>query len=760
MADVLIGQHDDDRQIRGVKLGLRTDRQKMTEAQFHDNYGHLGCKADCAICRMVKGAARRIRKVVDSHRETRVAFKFHMDTVTFSHRSSQGSKYCTVLRDEASEAFLVFNQFLKSDIVDMFEEWVDVIRSDPAYYDCGYKVMSIICLDNAGEWALKTKKWQEMCDGTGIQCIYSCPDRKESSARPERAVGIVEIIAKALLMQNNLPVYWWENCVNSAVFLLNRFPTSSLSAMGAIDGDRVRPLEMFTRFQYSRRQIDRELSYYLAPGTPALVQTTAKGSFLGPKTRWGVAVGMEREQVIFMCPYALSTFRSKSFAAFRLKDGLNYLQFLHLPEVETARGRVNIPADFKENVKVHLPAHNSEPAKKAERPITEVVLSGEFDLNPPVVSVTKSSSGELGGEVNVTIPSGQFENNTELAQGGGAHTTEEAGSAKTVKKKTVSSAGVAGQLIIDLTMAADIKVLFDRADAKAALSKGVVTTGVESFVAVCKLMALPFELQNIFRDWLIETVGISDETLVTGRNKLKPGLHLPYPTGFRWQEMKAEGSRKQKRAYHVDFNPEEDAAWAAEIWLDELLRAQNSQVAAGGRYCFNITTSASEIAIEIDSIRPTKSVLAAKKKRTKAVATGSKPAPTSVKIALDCEEALEWVKSMNNEFDGLVKLGVFDLGFTKADLLAEGIDIDKRPAVPCGQYFENKFGSDGEIAKRKARIAIQGHPGNMQKGVHFMRRLLLLQGRALRELCVLWLCCLTLSGEHSISRKLFAGLIG
>jgi hypothetical protein len=52
-------------------------------------------------------------------------------------------------------------------------------------------------------------------------------------------------------------------------------------------------------------------------------------------------------------------------------------------------------------------------------------------------------------------------------------------------------------------------------------------------------------------------------------------------------------------------------------------------------------------------------------------------------------------------------------------LLAEGIDIDKKPAVPCGQYFTNKFDSEGEIEKRKARIAIQGHPGNMQKGVHY-----------------------------------------
>ena len=135
---------------------------------------------------------------------------------------------------------------------------------------------------------------------------------------------------------------------------------------------------------------------------------------------------MNREQVIFMCPYILSDFRSKSFAAFRLKDGLNYLQFLNLPEVKTARGRLNIPTEFKEIVVVQLPAHNKSPVKQSVKPIMEVILSADSILNPPVVTV--KSSGKLGGEVKITDLSGQFQNGTEFAQSGGAHTAEEVGS--------------------------------------------------------------------------------------------------------------------------------------------------------------------------------------------------------------------------------------------------------------------------------------------------------------------------------------------
>ena len=147
-----------------------------------------------------------------------------------------------------------------------------------------------------------------------------------------------------------------------------------------------------------------------------------------------------------------------------------------------------------------------------------------------------------------------------------------------------------------MTPTADITALFDSIDARAALSKRVVTTGVETLVAVCKQMALPFELHNMYRAWLIETVGISEQALETGRVKMKPGLSLPYPTGSKWQGLKAEGSRKQKRAHPVDFSPEEDAMWAAETWLDAALKAQHEQVAAGGRYCFNIVNSICSIA--------------------------------------------------------------------------------------------------------------------------------------------------------------------
>jgi hypothetical protein len=56
---------------------------------------------------------------------------------------------------------------------------------------------------------------------------------------------------------------------------------------------------------------------------------------------------------------------------------------------------------------------------------------------------------------------------------------------------------------------------------------------------------------------------------------------------------------------------------------------------------------------------------------------------------------------------------------TKTDLLKEGIDISKRPAVYVGLYHTHKHDSNRQNDRYKTRCAVKGHKGNMQKGTHF-----------------------------------------
>ena len=49
---------------------------------------------------------------------------------------------------------------------------------------------------------------------------------------------------------------------------------------------------------------------------------------------------MYREQVVFKCPFTSSTFRSKSFTAIELEDGLSCYQFLGMPQPTLSKRRL------------------------------------------------------------------------------------------------------------------------------------------------------------------------------------------------------------------------------------------------------------------------------------------------------------------------------------------------------------------------------------------------------------------------------------
>lgn len=773
VVDVWVAQHAEDRVIRGTKAGLRSKQQKQPILEFHDDYGHLGCagsKKPCLICKLVKGAMRRIMHKVDPHKETRPGFKWHMDTVTWSHRSAQGNKYMTVLRDEASDYYVAFCHYLRNDIVTMLEVWLQTVRADPAYGDCRYKLVAQICLDNAGEWSRECEAFGEFVKQGGIGLVYSCPDRKESAALAERAVGIVEIVVKALLMQNSLPPWWWEHCTKGAVFLLNRFPTAKLDNM-SLDGDAPRPLELFSRFSYSRRQIDRELSYWVAPGTPALVQTTAKGSELGPKTRWGVAIEMYREQVVWMCPYRQSTFASKSFAAFKLVLGMNYAQWLGLEALEPTNKAAAIPIDFKEKLVVQLPSddwHAVQRQAEAQealvgdqqavaqgacaeklappKSIVEMKVAGSMAGQPPTIRVVEPNC-ELGGSVQLefTAPTESAKRNRLLAKPSGMVADQDSaadqlelaskglnesegapselgaqGSSQRVQGLNTGSDQVDRECYVDMAMSPETIKWLDEIDRQKVQHKALTTDGSETFVRVCKRMDLAFEVHGIYRQWLIDSAGFEQATLpVEGRAKLRCGLVMPYPSGSHWQDLLERGSRKARRANRVDYDANALAEINALHWVSEQISSQRAAVEAGSNYSFSVQHGKRALAVSARDFAKMRSKAQVKKKKSdKAVAAGRKPNPKDTREALSGEDAEQWVESMGIEFYGLIQMGVFELGFTQDDLIAEGITS---PPVPCAPYYEYKYGVEGEVSKLKTRVAIQGHPGNMQKGVHFDR---------------------------------------
>ena len=385
VTEVIYGDEAEPCNIRGVKSGLKSTKQKMTAQQFHEEHGHLGSCPGCWICSQTKGVSRKITRIVDRYKEFKPMHTFVLDTVTVDTTSLCGCIYMIVLKDKGSGIYHAIFLQSKAHSAREIETWIKSVRNDPMYQHLGYPAIQHLEMDSAGEWDVDCEEWYEMEQRMQITSIRSCPDRKESNATAERACQEIEHGMKAGLMQENLPPSWWVRCAKQAIWLRNRFGRVVTEARIAADGDQPRPLEIATKFAYSRRQIDRELSYFVPTGRLCLVHLTkVKGSSIAPKSRFAVSIEMYRDQVVFWSPYTKRTFRSKSYAAYKLRAGLNYMHMLGLPIQAGSLGKNTLPADLSENVTITLPAIRSgedcEPLQLQPGPIRSAKIAADDNM--------------------------------------------------------------------------------------------------------------------------------------------------------------------------------------------------------------------------------------------------------------------------------------------------------------------------------------------------------------------------------------------
>ena len=227
VSEVFHARHIEEREIRGVKAGLRKKKRGLSLQDFHEQHMHIGTSPNCKICILAGGCLRRIQRKVDPHKETRVAHTFHLDTLTWSHRGFCGSKYEIHITCEATSFPDSLFLHSKADSLSAIESWIIQMRLDPLFKGMPYEPVQRIVLDNAGEWDLQHDAFQKMALAMSVQLSYTSKDRKESNARAERAIGIKEPKVKASLLQNNLPPVWGITVSRMVNWILARFPPQS-----------------------------------------------------------------------------------------------------------------------------------------------------------------------------------------------------------------------------------------------------------------------------------------------------------------------------------------------------------------------------------------------------------------------------------------------------------------------------------------------------------------------------------------------------
>jgi hypothetical protein len=624
----------------------------------------------------------------------------------------------------------------------------------------GYKFGSLLVLDRAGEWGEESHDWKAFTTEFEFETIWTSPDNKKEASRAERTVGIAEVTQKALLLQQALHHSWWQDCGEAAEFLLNRFPTTRTDQTMPIDGDQARPIEILTGGKHSRRQCDRELSYFLAPGTPALVHDTkAKGSQLDAlKSTWKIARGMYREQVRFWSPWTRQYAHSKSYTAFKLQRGISFIDFLGLKGLPRAKREESIQCEFDRKIIITLPELPAEliaQAKKASasaQPLLAVKhavdqLESEERGNVwhavPEVRV-EDTPNELGGSVQVLDHQAR-ELHVESETGNLILFKDKSGKINQIRTKKKSNLtendqkGKSSQgsgLVVSHVMiehSPEIQLLWDDADANAVESDAHITGTEDRFIRVCKaILKLPHHQHVLYRQWLIENVCVPDGRPIHENDLpiergicMPPGLRLPKPTGQAWRNLLKPAEFREQA---IDALNDRLVAFAVRGIQDEIRSAEQ----VNGRLQFDKVEGLSDHEIRIamtskaihkEYTQDKKSACAVKARRQKAVAADSIPEPRNTQEALE-RDPDGWCASIHEEIDPLIKMGVLDegpesAGYSKDQLLQEGIDITVRKPVFVGLYHTHKFDKCGDIDRLKTRCALKGHKGNMQRGIHF-----------------------------------------
>jgi hypothetical protein len=200
---------------------------------------------------------------------------------------------------------------------------------------------------------------------------------------------------------------------------------------------------------------------------------------------------------------------------------------------------------------------------------------------------------------------------------------------------------------------------------------------------------------------------------------MPPGMRLPKPTGQAWRQLINPAIVREGA---IDALNERLVAMAVRGIQDELRLMDEKP--ASGKIQFAKSNGISEHecrvamtskAIHREYVQDKKSACAVKVRRGKAVAADTIPGPRNTQEALE-RDPEGWCASIHEEIDPLIKMGVLDegpnsTGYTKAQLLEEGVDINVRKAVFVGLYHTHKFDKSGEVDRLKTRCALKGLKG-------------------------------------------------
>ncbi len=203
----------------------------------------------------------------------------HSDVWTTKTESIGGCKYYMSFIDEHTRKVWVYFMKHKGEMFQHFLNFKAMVEKE--------KGVSIKCLrfDGGGEYF--SNEFSEYLKEHGIQRKYSCSYSPQQNGVAERKNKHIVKITRAMLNEKNLLNYFWAKAVTTAIYIMNRTPTT------AIHG--VTPEEKFTgkKPDVSHLRVFGCIAYVHVPNE--------KRSKLNPKVKKCIFIGYSSKQKGYKC---------------------------------------------------------------------------------------------------------------------------------------------------------------------------------------------------------------------------------------------------------------------------------------------------------------------------------------------------------------------------------------------------------------------------------------------------------------------------
>ncbi|PKU60934.1 Retrovirus-related Pol polyprotein from transposon TNT 1-94 [Dendrobium catenatum] len=172
--------------------------------------------SNCSWCKSCK--SHKMSFVKSIHRSTQPLALLHSDVWGPSPVSShQGLRYYLIIVDDYSHYTWIFPCLLKSDVSQLFMNFILFIENQ---MDSRIKV---IRTDGGKEYV--NNIFSKFLQSKGIQHQTSCPYTPEQNGVAERKHRHVVETARTLLHTASMPLSYWPEAINTAVYIINRLPS-------------------------------------------------------------------------------------------------------------------------------------------------------------------------------------------------------------------------------------------------------------------------------------------------------------------------------------------------------------------------------------------------------------------------------------------------------------------------------------------------------------------------------------------------------